>query len=116
MPKRPATARTRKPQEGPVAPAMPAPALTARPTKAQQQAERYPSLHRFPALERALTILRQMEQGKPRPEAEAVADRKVGPRSPRWMERQKARKPSRGKRPEPEKRVRVKPVRRVPKR
>lgn len=90
-----------------------APAPPPRPTKAQLQAERYPGLHRFPALARALTILHQLEQGKPRPEAEAVADRKVGPRAPRWMERQRARKPSRGKRPEPEKRVRVKPVRQV---
>jgi hypothetical protein len=85
-----------------------------RPTKAETEAERYPNLDRRPALKRALILFREMRQGKSREEAEEVADRKAGPRAPKWLAKhppkrsKQAPRDKRGKRPEPEKRMRVK--------
>ncbi|MCA1820179.1 MAG: hypothetical protein LC620_09065 [Halobacteriales archaeon] len=85
-----------------------APAATRRPTKAELRAEKFPHAERYPALQRALALLHYLEMGKSRAEAEDMADRKVGPRAPYWAAKNPT-KPKRGRRPEPETRVRVQP-------
>jgi hypothetical protein len=113
-PRRPRTGKA--PRPGPVrhGPPVADAGAAPRPTKAEMAAEKYPNLAKNPALGRALVIMRALAAGKSREEAEVLADAKVGPRAPHWVARHPPKRGHRGTRPEPDKRVRLKPSAKKP--
>lgn len=73
-----------------------APSRQIRPPSLQVDAEKYPNLATNPPLERALRIRQELEKGRPREEAVALADAAMGRKPPAPATRpMRASKPAR---------------------
>jgi hypothetical protein len=70
------------------------PTQDLRPPPLSVDPEKFPSLSRNPALERALRIRQALQRGRPREEAVALAEQAMGPRGKRRTARRPDGKPS----------------------